>query len=63
MSYKSGHSANCLIGPSERGQGDTALKTPVAEGDPSAMTAGEPTGLVPGGRVEKGGIPLPSLRV
>ncbi len=27
----------------------------MSEGDPSAVTTGEPTGLVPGGRGEKGG--------
>jgi len=29
-------------------------KAPVAEGDPSAFSTGEPTGLVPGGPGDKG---------
>jgi len=55
----SGQNTNCLIIAQGAGLGDAALKTPVAEGDPSAVTTGEPTGLVPGGRGEKGGIPQP----
>jgi len=34
---------------------NVALKPPVAEGDP-LLAAGEPPGLVPGGRGEKGDI-------
>jgi hypothetical protein len=40
-----------------------APTTPVAEGDPSAMPTGEPTGLVPGGRGERGAWPSdPNVR-
>jgi len=34
----------------------TALKPPVAEGGPSAIPMGEPPGLVPGGRGERGSL-------
>jgi len=39
-----------------------ALKPSVAEGGPSAVPMGEPPGLVPGGRGERGGLYRLALR-